>query len=157
MLTLLDSPINKAGRLQIYISTAKGVLIEVSPSVRIPRTFKRFAGLMVQLLHRLSIRSTNSQEKLLRVINNPITEHLPPKCRKVTLSFDAPVAHVRTYIDRLDSDESICVFVGAMAKGPDDFADAYVDEKISISNFSLSASVACSKFCHAAEDAWDVL
>lgn len=153
----MDSPINKAGRLQIYISTAKGVLIEVSPSVRIPRTFKRFAGLMVQLLHRLSIRSTNSQEKLLRVINNPITEHLPPKCRKVTLSFDAPVTHVRSYIDGLDSDESICVFVGAMAKGPDNFADAYVDEKISISNFSLSASVACSKFCHAAEDAWDVL
>lgn len=157
MLTLLDSPINKAGKLQIYISTAKGVLIEVSPSVRIPRTFKRFAGLMVQLLHRLSIKSTNSQEKLLRVINNPITDHLPPKCRKITLSFDAPAVRVRNYIDALDPDESICVFVGAMAKGPDNFADAYVDEKISISNFSLSASVACSKFCHAAEDAWDIL
>lgn len=157
LLTLLDSPINKAGKLQIYISTAKGVLIEVSPSVRIPRTFKRFAGLMVQLLHRLSIKSTNSQEKLLRVINNPITDHLPPKCRKITLSFDAPAVRVRNYIDALDSDESICVFVGAMAKGPDNFADAYVDEKISISNFSLSASVACSKFCHAAEDAWDIL
>ncbi|EOO02577.1 putative nucleolar essential protein 1 protein [Phaeoacremonium minimum UCRPA7] len=157
LLTLLDSPVNKAGRLQIYIHTAKGVLIEVSPSVRIPRTFKRFAGLMVQLLHRLSIRSTNSQEKLLRVIQNPITDHLPPKCRKVTLSFDAPVVRVREYVDTLDTDESICVFVGAMAKGPDNFADGYVDEKISISNYSLSASVACSKFCHAAEDAWDIL
>lgn len=125
--------------------------------MRIPRTFKRFAGLMVQLLHRLSIRSTNSQEKLLRVIQNPITDHLPPKCRKVTLSFDAQVVRVREYIDTLDSDESICVFVGAMAKGPDNFADGYVDEKISISNYSLSASVACSKFCHAAEDAWDIL
>jgi rRNA small subunit pseudouridine methyltransferase Nep1 len=53
--------------------------------------------------------------------------------------------------------ESICVFVGAMAKGSDTFADSIVDEKISISNYSLSASVACSKFCHAAEDVWDVL
>lgn len=157
LLTLLDSPINKAGKLQIYIHTAKGVLIEVSPSVRIPRTFKRFAGLMVQLLHRLAIRSTNSQEKLLRVIPNPITDHLPPKCRKVTLSFDAPVRRVRDYLDTLDPDESICVFVGAMAKGEDSFADEWVDEKIGISNFSLSASVACSKFCHAAEDSWDIL
>ncbi|KAK3066820.1 18S rRNA pseudouridine methyltransferase, partial [Coniosporium uncinatum] len=82
LLTLLDSPINKAGRLQIYISTAKGVLIEVNPTVRIPRTFKRFAGLMVQLLHKLSIRSTTSQEKLLRVIKNPISDHLPSNCRK---------------------------------------------------------------------------
>lgn len=46
LLTLLDSPLNKAGLLQVYIQTAKGVLIEVNPSVRIPRTFKRFAGLM---------------------------------------------------------------------------------------------------------------
>ncbi|KAI1406338.1 Alpha/beta knot methyltransferase [Hypoxylon fuscum] len=157
LLTLLDSPINKAGRLQIYIQTAKGVLIEVSPTVRIPRTFKRFAGLMVQLLHRLSIRSTNSQEKLLRVIQNPITDHLPPNCRKVTLSFDEETVRVRDYIQALGPKESICVFVGAMAKGADNFADEYVDEKISISQYSLSASVACSKFCHAAEDAWDIL
>ncbi|TQW09534.1 EMG1/NEP1 methyltransferase [Cordyceps javanica] len=157
LLTLLDSPINKAGKLQIYIHTAKGVLIEVSPSVRIPRTFKRFAGLMVQLLHRLSIRSTNSNEKLLRVIQNPITDHLPPNCRKVTLSFDSSLVRVREYVESVGPKESICVFVGAMAKGADTFADSMVDEKISISNYSLSASVACSKFCHAAEDAWDIL
>lgn len=156
-MTLLDSPINKAGKLQIFINTAKGVLIEVNPAVRIPRTFKRFAGLMVQLLHRLSIRSTNSQEKLLRVIKNPITDHLPPNCRKVTLSFDAPVVRVRDYITDLQPKESICVFIGAMAKGKDDFADTFKDDSISISNYSLSASVACSKFCHAAEDVWDII
>ncbi|KAI9837814.1 MAG: 18S rRNA pseudouridine methyltransferase [Sarea resinae] len=157
LLTLLDSPVNKAGRLQIYIHTAKGVLIEVSPTVRIPRTFKRFAGLMVQLLHRLSIRSTNSQEKLLKVIKNPITDHLPPNCRKVTLSFEAEVVRVQDYISDLGPNESVCVFVGAMAKGNDTFADQYVDDHISISNYSLSASVACSKFCHAAEDVWNIV
>lgn len=157
LLTLLDSPINKAGKLQIYIHTAKGVLIEVSPTVRIPRTFKRFAGLMVQLLHKLSIRSVNSQEKLLKVIKNPMTDHLPPNCRKVTLSFDADVVKVRDYIEGLAPKESICVFVGAMAKGKDDFADSFKDEAISISNYSLSASVACSKFCHAAEDSWGII
>lgn len=46
LLALLDSPLNKAGLLQIYIQTKKNVLIEVSPHLRIPRTFKRFAGLM---------------------------------------------------------------------------------------------------------------
>jgi rRNA pseudouridine-1189 N-methylase Emg1 (Nep1/Mra1 family) len=29
----------------------------------------------------------------------------------------------------------------------DNFADAWVDQKISISDYSLSASVACGKFC----------
>ncbi|KAI2689390.1 hypothetical protein DTO039G3_5403 [Penicillium roqueforti] len=157
LLTLLDSPVNKAGRLQIFIHTAKGVLIEVNPSVRIPRTFKRFAGLMVQLLHRLSIRSTNSQEKLLKVIKNPITDHLPPNCRKVTMSFEAPVVRTKDYLETLNPNESVAIFVGAMAKGNDDFADSFKDETISISNYSLSASVACSKFCHAAEEVWDIL
>lgn len=157
LLTLLDSPINKAGKLQVYIETTRGVLIEVNPTVRIPRTFKRFSGLMVQLLHKLSIRSVNSEERLLKVIKNPITDHLPSKCRKVTLSFDAPIQSVQSYVKTLDEDESICVFVGAMARGKDTFADEYVDEKIGVSNYSLSASVACSKFCHGCEDAWGIL
>lgn len=72
------------------------------------------------------------------------------------MSFDAPLVKVREYVESVGENESICVFVGAMAKGSDNFADAFVDEKISISNFSLSASVACSKFCHAAEDVWDI-
>ena len=64
---------------------------------------------------------------------------------------------VKDYIQTLGSKESICVFVGAMAKGKDDFADEFKDDMISISNYSLSASVACSKFCHAAEDVWDII
>lgn len=156
LLTLLDSPINKAGKLQVYIQTARGVLIEINPSVRIPRTFKRFSGLMVQLLHKLSIRSVNSEERLLKVIKNPITDHLPTKCRKVTLSFDAKVRRVQDYVETLAEDESICVFVGAMARGKDNFADEYVDEKIGVSDYPLSASVACSKFCHGCEDVWQI-
>ncbi|KAM0788928.1 18S rRNA pseudouridine methyltransferase, variant 2 [Microbotryomycetes sp. NB124-2] len=157
LLTLLDSPLNKAGRLQVYIHTAKGVLIEVNPSVRIPRTFKRFGGLMVQLLHRLSIRSVNGSEKLLKVIKNPITDHLPSQCHKITLSFDSKPVRLREYLPTVPETHSICVFVGAMAHGPDDFADHLVDEKIAISEYSLSASVACGKFCCAVEDLFDIL
>lgn len=49
LLTLLDSPLNKAGHLQVYIQTREKVLIEISPHVRIPRTYKRFAGLIGML------------------------------------------------------------------------------------------------------------
>ena len=62
------------------------MLIEVSPQIRIPRTFKRFAGLMVQLLHKLSIRAANGPHKLLKVIKNPVTDHLPPNARITLLS-----------------------------------------------------------------------
>ncbi|TDL15804.1 Nep1-domain-containing protein [Rickenella mellea] len=157
LLTLLDSPLNKAGLLQVYIHTAKGVLIEVNPHVRIPRTFKRFSGLMVQLLHKLSIRGVNGPEKLLKVIKNPVTDHFPINTIKLTLSGDAPLVRLSSYLPALPSTHSIAVFVGAMARGRDDFADAFVDEKISVSAYSLSASVACGKFCCAVEEMWDIV
>jgi rRNA pseudouridine-1189 N-methylase Emg1 (Nep1/Mra1 family) len=46
LLALLDSPLNKAGKLRVYIHSASNVLIEVNSNCRIPRTYKRFAGLM---------------------------------------------------------------------------------------------------------------
>lgn len=32
--------------LKMYIQSSKGVLVEVSSQMRVPRTYKRFAGLM---------------------------------------------------------------------------------------------------------------
>ncbi|KAK1921693.1 Alpha/beta knot methyltransferase [Papiliotrema laurentii] len=157
LLTLLDSPLNKAGLLQVYIHTARGTLIEVNPSVRIPRTFKRFSGLMVQLLHKLSIRGVQGSEKLLRVIKNPITDHFPTNTIKLTLSADAPTIRLSQFLPTLPETHSIAVFVGAMARGEDTFADQFVDQKISISDYSLSASVACGKFCCAMEELWDIV
>uniref|UniRef100_U3JPV5 EMG1 N1-specific pseudouridine methyltransferase n=1 Tax=Ficedula albicollis TaxID=59894 RepID=U3JPV5_FICAL len=63
---LMDSPLNRAGLLQVYIHTKKNVLIEVNPQTRIPRTFDRFCGLMVQLLHKLSVRAADGPQKLLK-------------------------------------------------------------------------------------------
>lgn len=37
--------------------------------------------------------------------------------------------------------------VWLIKRRPDNFADQWVDQKISISEYSLSASVACGKFC----------
>ena len=47
LLAVLDSPLNKAGKVKLYVHTEKNVLIEINSSTRLPRTFKRFSGLMV--------------------------------------------------------------------------------------------------------------
>ncbi|KAI9018526.1 Alpha/beta knot methyltransferase [Phycomyces nitens] len=157
LLTLLDSPLNKAGLLQVFIHTQKNVLIEVNPHIRIPRTFKRFAGLMVQLLHKLSIRAVNGNEKLLRVVENPVTKYLPTNSYKIALSWDAPTVRLSEYMPTIPADKNIVVAIGAMAHGTDDFADSYVDDKIGVSDYSLSASVACGKIACAVEELWGIL
>lgn len=47
LMAVLDSPLNKAGKVQLYMHTEKNVLIEINSKTRLPRTFKRFSGLMV--------------------------------------------------------------------------------------------------------------
>jgi len=156
LLTLLDSPLNKAGLLQVYIHTHQNVLIEVNPQIRIPRTFKRFSGLMVQLLHKMSIRATNGSERLLRVIKNPITEHFPTKCKKIgTESSSSKLVDINDYVITNFKDEPVVFVIGAFSHG--EVQVDYVDEMISYSKYPLSASVACGKLCCAFEKLWDIL
>eukprot|EP00913_Durusdinium_trenchii_P006540 g6143.t1 len=86
LMALLDSPLNKVGKLLIYIHTAKNVLVEVHPSLRVPRTFKRFAGLCVELLQRQKIRASGANETLMKVVQNPVEKYLPPGSRRFGLS-----------------------------------------------------------------------
>ena len=116
LLMLQDSPLNKAGLLQVFLRTHAGVLIEVSPKVRIPRTYKRFAGLMVQLLHKLRIRATENSETLLRVIKNPVTDHLPIGIRKFGTSVKGTLVDAYTFVDSLPNNEPICFVFGALAR-----------------------------------------
>ncbi|XP_075541807.1 ribosomal RNA small subunit methyltransferase NEP1 [Dermacentor variabilis] len=153
LLMLFDSPLNRAGLLQVYVRTEKNVLIEINPQTRIPRTFKRFSGLMVQLLHKLCIRAGSGSVKLLKVIKNPVTDWLPVGCRKISMSLHADkLVRPREIVP--ETDEPIVVVIGAMAHGSVD--PDYTEGSFSISQYPLSAALTCSKLCSAFEEAWGV-
>jgi len=155
LLMLFDSPLNRAGLLQVYIHTMNNILIEINPQTRFPRTFKRFANLMVQLLYKMTIRSSQGSEKLLRVIKNPITAHLPVGCKKIGTSFKAEkVIHPSSLIEDPKSEDPIVIVIGAMAHG--DIAVDYTETSVSISNYPLSGALACTKIVSAFEEAWGV-
>ena len=170
LLTLLDSPLNKSGHLRIFIRTQRGVLIEINPRIRIPRTYSRFAGLMVQLLHKLSIKSTEGGETLLNVVRNPISLHLPVGSIMIGLSDGGPstsnssctpanptkvVARLQDRAKHLQQQGRVpVVFVGAMAHGEDLFVGA--EEYVSVSGYAVSASVACGKLCDVFEREWGI-
>jgi len=158
LLTLLDSPLNKAGHLQVYVQTEKNVLIEVHPSIRIPRTFKRFAGLMVQLLHKLKIRSSDSSDMLLKVIRNPVTDHLPVGALKIGTSVQGELVDIRELATNVIGERPsapVVFCVGSHASGPADVN--WTDQSIAISKYPLSASVALGRICNAFEGVWNVL
>lgn len=157
LLTLLDSPLNKAGKLQVFIHTRDNVLIEVNPHTRIPRTFKRFSALMVQLLHKLSIRAANGPEKLLKVIKNPITDHLPPGARRIELSETGTLVKVDEFAAKTQTprEQSVVFIVGAFSHGSLDVD--YKDECISVSQYPLSGAYAAARLVNAYEKAWGIV
>eukprot|EP00520_Triparma_pacifica_P007445 CAMPEP_0118658386 /NCGR_PEP_ID=MMETSP0785-20121206/14539_1 /TAXON_ID=91992 /ORGANISM="Bolidomonas pacifica, Strain CCMP 1866" /LENGTH=239 /DNA_ID=CAMNT_0006551397 /DNA_START=93 /DNA_END=809 /DNA_ORIENTATION=+ len=155
LLTLIDSPLNKCGRMQIYIRTSSNVLIYVHPSIRIPRTFKRFSGLMVQLLHKMKIKSTTGTT-LLKVIRNDFGDKLGG-CRCVGLEVDgdlySPSALARQLLTPLSSSSSssssnstpsdVAFVLGAMAS--DNITsdrNPYITDVYKISEYNLSGAAA---------------
>ncbi|XP_027202750.1 ribosomal RNA small subunit methyltransferase NEP1 [Dermatophagoides pteronyssinus] len=153
LLMLFDSPLNRAGLLQVYVHSEQNVLIEINPQTRVPRTFKRFAFLMVQLLHKLSVRASNSSDKLMRVIKNPITLHLPVGCRRIGTTFkSANLVKPKELVP--NDNQPIAIVIGAMAHG--NVEVDYTESDVSISQYPLSAALACTKICSAFEEAWEI-
>lgn len=89
LMALLDSPLNKNHKLQIFLRTIKGHTIEVSPEIRIPRTYKRFSGLFAQLMTKGRINASSTGGKTLLEVNNyPIHTLVHSSCRYYKLNHE---------------------------------------------------------------------
>ncbi|CEG37938.1 ribosome biogenesis protein [Plasmopara halstedii] len=158
LMALLDSPLNKTGYLKIYIRSTKGILIEVSSQMRVPRTYKRFAGLMVQLLHTLKIRSSDGNHTLLSVIKNPVTKYLPANSKKYALSRTGTLVNPWEWVETLPKDEPVVFIIGAMAHGHISKENTnYLDETISISEYPMSGAQAICRLLNSFERHWGIL
>jgi len=154
LLMLLDSPLNRAGKLQIYFHTTSNVLVEVSPQCRIPRTFNRFCGLMLQLLVKRVIK-TEDGTTLMRVIKNPVTQYLPVGCEVYLTSYSASKFLRPREIVPKGELEQVAVIIGCIATGQ--VKVDYPNTTLKISNYPLSAAITCCKFASEFEEAWDIL
>lgn len=91
LMSLLDSPLSKAGLLKVFVRTHNNVVIDINPKLRIPRTFKRFAGLMVQLLHKLSIKAEGERgEPVLKLVKGPVSQYFPYGSRCIGTTYSTP-------------------------------------------------------------------
>ncbi|KAL6497193.1 18S rRNA uridine methyltransferase [Orobanche gracilis] len=157
VLAIFDSPVCKAGLVHaIYVKVNGGVLFEIKSHVRVPRTIKRFNGLMLDLLQKSSIASKDTGEKLLRVIEQPVTRHLPPNSRVIGLSHGLKeVVNLTDFVPDISNDVNIVFVVSVTPPGSTD--KLYSDEVISISSYPLSTSRCVGEICDALEDKWEIV
>jgi len=159
LMMLLDSPLNKAGKLCVFIRTADSQLIEVHPQLTVPRTWKQFSALMVTFLMRRKIKAQENSTTLLRLVKNSPEVYLPPGSRKIGLSVNGNRVVLRDFCQQVvksNSNNPIVFVIGAVAKSDPASSCDFLDESISISDHSLSAAICCGKVCTEFEALWSV-
>lgn len=135
----------------------------------------------MQLLFKLSISASDApNKKLLKLIKNPVTDHLPTGCRKICMTYNAEKSVRPVELVPAD-DRPIVIVVGAIATGSVSYTSLllythismssvvhvvytyivqitpdYTEEDVAISNYPLSAALTCTKICTAFEEAWNV-
>ncbi|KAJ0963436.1 hypothetical protein J5N97_028558 [Dioscorea zingiberensis] len=152
--SILDSSFNKAGMVRaIYVKINNGVVFEVKPYVRLPRTCKRFCGIMVDFLQKARVCSGDGNEALLRVIEEPVTRHLPSNARIIGLSYGSEkLVNLKNYVSALSDDLNLVFVLGPMNCG--DIKMDYVDEFISVSPYSMRVNVCLGTVCELLEKVW---
>lgn len=157
LLLIWESRLHMLGRVKaVYISTDDGVLIKVEPNTQIPESLTEFCHMMAKLRQKLSIKANGNRGKHLRLVENPITKHLPVNSRKIGLSFSSQKSvDIGDYVNGIGSHEDVVFVVGAMAYGK--IESDYIEDLISVSECHLSAASCLSSICVAMERKWNIL
>ncbi|MED6144832.1 hypothetical protein PIB30_019264 [Stylosanthes scabra] len=152
--SIIDSPLNKYGLVgAIFVKIDGGALFEIKPHVCIPRTCKRFCGLIVDLLQKSRVRAKDTNDVLLRVVEEPIANHLPVNSHIVGLSCSSEkLVDINDYVSILSDDVTPIFVVGAMVNGKVKRDNTH--DYISVSDYPLGAKCCVGLICDALEQKW---
>lgn len=150
-MAVLDSPLNQAGYVEILVQSIENMLIRIDGKARIPRSLHRFKGLIDKLLSDGRIKNDKG-EVLMKVVKNPVKDHLPPNTIKFGLSQNGGVKTKDFFHQH--AAQGYVVFLNANQKSRDIFPDAEFCMKLS--EYSLSAFVCCTKVCSILEEVYGI-
>jgi len=74
----------------------------------------------------LKIRATQTSETLLKIIKNPITDHVPLDCLKIGTSTKARLVDVNQYVKTIPRQKDVLFSVGAVSHGNPGMENDYV-------------------------------
>lgn len=135
------------------MKTDSGVLFEVKPHTRIPRTCKRFCGIMLELLEKSRVCAKDTGDVLIQVLKKPLAHYIPENAKVVGLSYSSQkVVDIEDYVSAASDDSGLVVVVGTMVNGK--VSKDLKDDYISVSDYPLSAKCCVGVVCEALEKKW---
>lgn len=155
LLDIFDSRVNKAGKVgAVYVKIDDGVLFEIKPHARIPRTYNRFCGLILDLLKKRCIRAEDTNEVLFRVLNEPVSQHSPSNSRIIGVSNGLEkLVDIQNYVSATNDDMNLIFVVSATDHKK---INICTDDVISVSHYPLVSMSCVGMICEALEHKWIV-
>lgn len=155
LLEALGSPLNREGLLSIHVHTIGDMIIDVNPSVRLPRNYNRFLGLMEQLFANGSI-TTASGEELLRIRPGRMRDLIGALNPSRVLAFTraGPPRTIKDCVGELMAQDRPAAVIGGFPHGG--FSEetlGLADALARIDRESLDASIVVSRLIYEFEEA----
>lgn len=146
LLNALGSPLNKAGKMKIFIHTVNSKIYELSSEIRIARNYNRFKGLMAKLLI----------DDIINFNEKSLISRFEGDIRALVNNFSDPEIYlfsskgelVRDYKNLFTNDISknvLCIIGGFQKSNYSEEVSKLSKKLISLSNYSLDAWVVISK------------
>ncbi len=133
LLNILESPLNKSGKVRCYVHTRNDYVIYINPETRLPKNYNRFKGLMEKLFKEKVIEADG--KVLLEIkemsIDNLIKQINP---NKIIIMDDKAEVNYRKFLEMMKED-NICVIVGAFPHG--DYKKEYKFEEYECERISI--------------------
>ena len=117
LLEALGSPLNKEGLLRVFVHTNQDYVITVNPSIRLPKNYNRFIGLMEQLFEHGKV--PHEGETLLRIEKKTLQQLFWDIKPGYVLAFSrqGEPKTVEEAVSAIQPMENPAVMIGAFAHG----------------------------------------
>lgn len=154
LLSALETPISNRGLLRIYIHTYDNRIIYVDPSVKLPRHYLRFVGLMEQLLKEGRV-PPEGETKLLWISKEGGIERLIDNINpsRIFLFTEKGVRYKALELaSKIVKEEEPLIIIGAFQAG--EFSDRVkklANEKVSIYEEALNSWIIVSRILSSLE------
>ena len=163
LMEALSTPLFLKNRLKVYVHTVKNKLIVIGDNLRIPKSYFRFEGIMINLFKEKIIKSADHKNMLLELYDNItfeqfiINEVRPDKL--IGLSSDGVKSSAEAIVSRnsIKNNNHIAFVVGGFPKGHfSENTSRVFSCSFSIGELELEAHVVIARILYECEKVLDL-
>jgi rRNA small subunit pseudouridine methyltransferase Nep1 len=152
LLSALATPLFKNNHLKVFVHTINNQVINVGDNLRIPKSYSRFEGLVLDLIKHKKIVSKDGclllELKDSQSFSDLVEKHIRPDVI-VGLSTNGVLKNFEHVCNELFQFENPCVVIGGFPKGHfSKDIESCIDKTFSISELSLEAHVVTSRLVY---------